>query len=184
MGIKGKNINFYPAVNSAGFVFALSPLPDSTDKNYLVSIAIGWVEVEHTISMAVRFVVYGTIGWVLEVLWTGLGSLLAGDPRLRSQTYLWMFPIYGAAVLLEGVHDYIRNWHWLARGLIYMTIIFAVEYSTGWLIRDIVGTAPWVYTNRFAIDNLIRLDYAPVWFVVGFLFERVHDFLDERLISL
>ena len=64
-----------------------------------------------------------------------------------------------------------------------MSAIFAFEYLTGWTIREIVGTSPWIYNSRFAIDNLIRLDYAPVWFVVGMIFEKVHEFLDKRLIS-
>jgi len=134
--------------------------------------------------MITRIAIYGTVGWILEVLWTGFGSLLAGDPRLTSRTYLWMFPIYGAGVLLEYVHDNIRDWHWFLRGLVYTVVILAIEYSTGWLIRSIVGVAPWTYTNRLSIDRLIRLDYVPVWFAVGLLFEKMHDFLDERLLRL
>lgn len=132
--------------------------------------------------MAVRIAIYGAIGWIIEVLWTGLGSLIAGDPRLISQTYLWMFPIYGAAVLLEFVHDNIRSLPWVIRGTIYMILIFSIEYITGWIIRDIVGVVPWTYTNRYSVDNLIRLDYAPAWFFVGLMFEKLHDFLDNRLL--
>lgn len=129
--------------------------------------------------MATRIVIYGLIGWIIEVIWTGMGSLLAGDLRLTSQTYLWMLPIYGAGVLLEYVHDHIRDIHWLARGSMYMLLIFAIEYSAGWLIRGIVGVAPWYYSNPFSVDHLIRLDYGPTWFAVGLMFEKVHDFLDR-----
>ena len=138
----------------------------------------------NTMYMVLRFVVYGAIGWITEVLWTGMGSLLAGDPRLRSYTYLWMFPIYGGAVFLEVVHDNIRNWNWFARGLLYMILIFSIEYTAGWVIREFVGVSPWVYSNRFSIDGLIRVDYAPVWFAAGLAFEKIHDFLDKRLVSL
>lgn len=132
--------------------------------------------------MIQRFVLYGLAGWVTEVLWTGFGSLLSGDPRLRSHTYLWMFPIYGGAVLLEFIHDSIREWHWVTRGLLYMSLIFTIEYTSGWAIRGLVGISPWIYTNRFSIDGLIRLDYAPAWFAAGLVFEKIHDYLDERRI--
>jgi hypothetical protein len=29
------------------------------------------------------------------------------------------------------------------------------------------------------MDGYIRMDYAPVWFIVGLLFERIHRFLDR-----
>lgn len=127
---------------------------------------------------------YGMLGWCLEVVWTGLGSLLAGDARLASHTYLWMFPIYGLAVLFEPVHDRLRSSPWPLRGLVWMLLFFAVEYATGWLIRQAVGVSPWQYYGRWQVDGLIRLDYGPVWFVAGLLFERVHDFLDRVLAKI
>lgn len=129
----------------------------------------------HTRAMY-RFFVYGALGWCLEVLWTGLGSLLSGDVRLTAKTYLWMFPIYGLAVLFEPVHDRIRAWPITLRGLVWMVLFFAVEYASGWLLRFLTGVSPWDYSHaRWQIDGLIRLDYAPVWFGVGLLFEKVHD---------
>jgi len=44
--------------------------------------------------MLMRFIIYGFVGWCIEVFWTGLGSLLRGDRRLKGWSYLWMFPIY------------------------------------------------------------------------------------------
>ncbi len=120
--------------------------------------------------------IYGLLGWCAEIAWTGLGSLLAGDPRLTAKTYLWMFPIYGLAVFLEPVHDRIRPWPALARGSVWMLIFFAVEYLTGWLLRALVGASPWDYSAAgFNVHGLIRLDYAPVWFALGLIYEKVHD---------
>lgn len=136
----------------------------------------------HNIIMGKRFLVYGILGWVLEVLWTGAGSALQGDPRLVSQTYLWMFPIYGSAVLLEPLHDRIRRWPWVARGLLWTALIFGIEYSSGWALQTAVGRVPWDYSEAvLSVDNFIRLDYAPAWFVAGLLFERVHDWLRVRV---
>ncbi len=115
----------------------------------------------------------------MEVIWTGIGSVLKGDVRLRSTTYLWMFPIYGAAVFLEPIHNAIRFMPWLVTGCIWLLIIWAVEYAAGWSIKRMVGLCPWDYTGstKYQINGFIRLDYAPAWFAAGLLFERLHDFL-------
>ncbi|MBF7081799.1 hypothetical protein IT084_02245 [Desulfallas sp. Bu1-1] len=125
--------------------------------------------------MLTRFIIYGLLGWNMEVFWTGLVSGLNGNPRLAAHTYLWMFPIYGLAVFLEQLHDYIRPLHWYLRGMIWALVIWAVELVTGGLIRFLVGTSPWIYREGWQIAGLIRLDMAPLWFIAGLLFEQIHD---------
>lgn len=128
--------------------------------------------------MEVRFIIYGLLGWCMEVFWTGLGSLMKGDVTLTAWTSIWMFPIYGMAIILEPIHDRLRNMNILLRGCAYTLIIFSIEYTTGSLLRIILGVCPWDYNpNRFSVQGIIRLDYAPVWFTAGLLFERVHDIL-------
>src|SRR5690554_7384281 len=126
--------------------------------------------------MLARFLVYGALGWIVEILWTGMGSILRRDPRLTATTYLWMFPIYGGGGLLfERVYQAIAGRPWILRGLVWVVAIFAVEYATGWLIRQAVGQSPWDYTGApLALGALIRLDYAPAWFVLGLLYERLY----------
>lgn len=127
-----------------------------------------------------HFIIYGMLGWLVEIFWTGLGSLLNGDVRLTAKTYLWMFPIYGLAILFEPVHDAIRHRPARVRGTIWMLLCFAMEYISGWILLDIIGTVPWDYSQAFFnIHGLIRLDYAPAWFVAGLLFEKIHDWLDR-----
>ncbi|KUO51335.1 MAG: hypothetical protein APF76_17545 [Desulfitibacter sp. BRH_c19] len=128
--------------------------------------------------MAKRFFIYGLIGWIMEILWTGSLSALAGDWRLMSTTYMWMFPIYGLAVFLEPLHDHIRQWPWWMRGVVWVGTIWFIESSTGLLIQSLIGRPPWDYTkSAWQIAGLIRVDMAPLWFLVGLLFERLHDYL-------
>jgi len=56
-------------------------------------------------------------------------------------------------------------------------VIWSIELSTGGLIRLFVGTSPWIYRDGWQLYGLIRLDMAPLWFVVGLMFERLHDWL-------
>jgi uncharacterized membrane protein len=125
---------------------------------------------------------YGIFGWCAEIVWTATSALgdalrrgLRIDRRLMGHTYLWMFPIYGCGGrLFEVVHALARQRPWPLRGVVYMLGCFVVEYAAGWLIQRATGRIPWDYSDsRWHVRGLIRLDYAPVWFVFGLLLERV-----------
>lgn len=120
--------------------------------------------------------IYGFAGQCMEILFTGTFSLIKGDSRLVGNSSLWMFPIYGSAVLLEPVHNSIRMMPFFYRGIVYLVLIWVTEYASGWLIRRMVGVCPWDYEEH-SLDGLIRWDFAPAWFAVGLLFEPFHDFL-------
>lgn len=128
--------------------------------------------------MIKRFFIYGLTGWSMEIIWTGLNSLLTGDLKLQGYTSIWMFFIYGCAVFLEPINDIIKQWRWQVRGLIWVVIIWGIEYASGLLLTSILGSAPWFYSGPFAVDNLVRIDYAPAWFAAGLIFERIHKTLD------
>jgi uncharacterized membrane protein len=132
--------------------------------------------------MLIRFFIYGLLGWCWEVVWTAITEKAWGkqrDWRLMGHSYLWMFPIYGLlGPVGEPIHNALRTHFWVLRGLVYLLGIWAVEYATGWLLRRITGKCPWDYSNFPGnIHGLITLEYAPVWFVFGLSFERVHDAL-------
>lgn len=134
--------------------------------------------------MVGKFIIYGLFGWCMEIFWTGLCSLLKGDVKLTGRTYIWMFFIYGSAVFFEPIFESTGNLNILLRGGLYTVLIFTAEYFAGWILRRVLGTCPWDYsTSSFSINGLIRLDYAPVWFIAGLLIERVHYSL-ERISSI
>jgi len=118
------------------------------------------------------FIFYGLMGWIMEILWTGILSLKEGNRRLTGYTYLYMFPIYGCAVFLEPVFMLLAGKGIFIRGIIYMMCIFSAEYVSGYLVEKAVGVCPWDYTKaKYNIDGFIRLDYAPLWFLAGLWFE-------------
>jgi uncharacterized membrane protein len=129
--------------------------------------------------MIIRFLIYGSSGLCLEVFWTGILSFLNGDKCFTAKTYLWMFFIYGSATFMEPIHNYIRFLPLFVRGCIWLVLIWSVEFISGWIIKKIIGKCPWDYSRcgKLQIMGLIRLDFAPLWFIVGVLFEKMHDAL-------
>ncbi len=131
--------------------------------------------------MVIRFVVYGLLGWAVEIVFTAAKRLRdPGRWRLEGRTYVWMFFIYGLiAPLYEPLHDAIRVWPLPARALLYGAGFLLVEYLSGWVLRRLTGACPWDYTKRarWHLHGLIRWDYAPLWMLLGLALEPVHDFL-------
>ncbi|MPW26673.1 hypothetical protein GC105_12825 [Alkalibaculum sp. M08DMB] len=125
-----------------------------------------------------KYAIYGLLGICLEIFWTGFCSLLASDITMAGYSSIWMFFIYGLAVFLEPVHNEIREHNIIVRGSIYMVIIFAIEFITGFILNLILGACPWNYTGQGSVYGLITLYFIPVWFFTGLLFEKAHDFLD------
>ena len=109
----------------------------------------------------------------MEVFWTGLGSLINKDYKLRSNTSIWMFFIYGMVVFLEPVYILISPLPMLLRGFIYAVCIFTGEYLTGGILKR-ADLCPWDYSSaRYSVQGIIRLDYLPAWMAAGLIFERV-----------
>ncbi len=120
----------------------------------------------------------------MEIIFTSIESIAAGDLRLMGRTSLIMFPIYGMGALLRpigrGLDRWLGDFHTLKHrdqiwrhGISDMVLIFFVEYVTGFFLRR-AGICPWDYSGRsFDIDGLIRLDFAPCWFLAGLLFEQI-----------
>ncbi len=115
-------------------------------------------------------------------------SMMLQDWRLMGKTSLLMFPIYGLGALLSPIGEGIDRWlaveggslpslsagdRIVRHGVLYMVLIFTAEYFSGAWLRA-RGICPWDYTGRHSnINGLIRLDFAPLWFCTGLLFEGI-----------
>jgi hypothetical protein len=131
-----------------------------------------------------RFGVYAVLGWGIEVCFTAAKDLLTGvgDNRLRGESYVWMAPIYGVGGLAgELVHRSIKDRPVWQRGAAYALTFWAVEASTGQLLRKGLGDVPWGESYRGHPDQLgdglIRLYWAPSWAAAGLALERVEPFV-------
>lgn len=115
----------------------------------------------------------GLIGWAMEIFWTGLHAFRVRNLKLTGNSSLWMFPIYGCAAFLAPIMRWMKGENVLKRGLVYMSCIFLGEYVSGSLLKR-HNMCPWDYSKSpWHYRGVIRLDYAPVWFLVGLLYERI-----------
>ncbi|OYO59619.1 hypothetical protein CG709_18415 [Lachnotalea glycerini] len=120
-----------------------------------------------------NFIICGIFGWCIEILWTAFEKFRRRDMKLIGNTSIWMFPIYGMASLFAPIYRFIRNDNILVRGIVYMMSIFTAEYATGYLLCK-HNMCPWDYSRcKYNIKGLIRLDYAPLWFFIGLIFEKI-----------
>ena len=129
--------------------------------------------------MILQIFLFACIGVAFEVVFTAVCDYpKTRSNRLMGYSYIWMFPIYGLVPLfmrvlyppLEGVILPLRV-------LLYTALLLVMEYITGWLLRRFAGDCPWepeYRGKRWAIDGLVRLDYAPGWALACFLFERFY----------
>lgn len=119
----------------------------------------------------------------MEVVFTSIESILVQDWRLIGRTSLLMFPIYGLGALLAPIGTMVDRWigeiqlrptdRFVRHGMLDMVLIFTAEYLSGMWLRA-RGMCPWDYSGRMAsVNGLIRLDFAPLWFMTGLLFEQI-----------
>lgn len=141
---------------------------------------------------AQNFVRCGITGWCLEILFTSVDSIMAGDMRLMGRTSLLMFPIYGMGALLGPINDLADGWltglpgfeaagkdrlsaaaRLVRHGLLGMVLIFTAEYAAGKFL-GVCGICPWDYSQwPDQVAGVIRLKFAPLWFGTAILFEVI-----------
>lgn len=123
-----------------------------------------------------NFIKCGLCGWGFECIWTGLDSVVKKkEKKCFCRTSLWMFPIYGMAFLIQPMHHLMKNKNMFFRGTFYTACIFCAEYGAGKVLKR-NHCCPWDYSDsKCNINGLIRLDYAPLWFLVSLIYERLID---------
>ena len=119
------------------------------------------------------FLLCGAMGWGFECFFTGCKGLFAKKKTLPCSTSLWMFGIYGLAFLIKPLYYCIKKLSPILRGSIYTVFIFITEYFTGAFLKR-HNACPWDYSSsKFNIKGVIRLDYAPLLFIVGLIYENI-----------
>ena len=83
-------------------------------------------------------------------------------PYLRLCLPSSLLCMHGSPPCLSSAADFSICWDFIS-----------VEFISGSFLREI-GICPWDYSAaRFQYRGIIRLDYAPLWFAAGLIFEKI-----------
>ena len=130
---------------------------------------------------------FGCFGMACEIFVVAFTNLFKSTPlwdeplwSLTGKTYVWMFPVYVLIPILLGpLKKLLKEQHLIIRLLIYVLIIYAIEFSSGFLLEQLTGKCPWEYTSGWEIMGYIRLDYFPSWLFFAYILETLYSYLDE-----
>ena len=100
------------------------------------------------------FFLCGFTGWCLEILWTGLHSLVTGHFTMMGKTSLLMFPVYGLAALIRPAYYKLARFPVMVRGIIYSCGIFFVEFFKRiFFFRSFTSVPGIILMFRFSIKE-------------------------------
>ncbi|HWB63236.1 MAG TPA: hypothetical protein VG603_07000 [Chitinophagales bacterium] len=134
---------------------------------------------------------FACVGVTTEVVFTAFMALFTQSPLCGSQlpamagkSYVWMLFIYGLIPIL-GVyfHHHIKHWNVFARLLLYVAILYVIEFVSGYLLQLTTGSCPWLYHGGHNIMGLIQLDYAPAWAFFAWMVESLYLYINARVIQ-
>lgn len=134
-------------------------------------------------------VVWGCLGLLIEVFFTGIKSLASGKSNAESKTYLWMILVYGSGgYILELIYN--TNIHILYRAFISTIAIYVVEYLWGFIFEKTLGECIWKYTDDsgrihpLSIHGYVRLDYFVLWLILSVAFQLHYNTLQSIIHKL
>lgn len=121
------------------------------------------------------FVKCGILGWCIEIIWTAFHGIKSKNNKFIGYTSIIMFPIYGLASVIKPISLKLKKMKMptIIRGTVYSIGIFMVELITGSILKK-TNNCPWDYSDKkYNITGVIRIDYAPLWCIVGVIFEKM-----------
>ncbi len=133
----------------------------------------------------------GIVGWLVEVVFTGIGSLIRKDWAATSKTFLWMHPVYGGggfAVYLiynnviisaNPIVDAV-----VLAVLFYVPLFYGFEALAGLASIKLFGRILWDYgRSKWTPMGLINIKYAHYWLLLALCMHPVVYFL-SRVVDL
>ncbi len=132
----------------------------------------------------VRFIIFALFGLILEVFMSSIDGLIFKDNiNLRGHTSLWMIFDYGLmGILTPWLRDPMKanKIPFPIRALVYMLVIFMVEYVSGILFHKVLGLRIWDYSQfRFNLHGQITLEFVPVWYTLSLAIEKLYEWVDK-----
>ncbi len=132
------------------------------------------------------FVIFGLGGVASEVFFTAIHKIFKEKKNrtLYGYSSIWMFFIYGAVffIILFGT-TYFSQYSIFLRGLIYMIMIYLLEFCSGFLLKKFKLIC-WDYSKdtKYHFKGIISLEFAPIWYFGGIAAELIYLYLKAHLL--
>lgn len=139
-------------------------------------------------NLIIQLICYGCIGFVIEVVFTSISSLIKGDLSATGKTYGIMFFVYAfAGYVMMSVKTGLE-WPWWSKTIVYTPLIYGIEATSGVIIKKITnflqkhikGTygsgIPWNYGHSWITPGgLVNFKYIFWWGILGCFFDPISD---------
>ncbi|KAL1420006.1 hypothetical protein MTO96_024714 [Rhipicephalus appendiculatus] len=127
------------------------------------------------LSLPWRMFFYALQAYFIEVNFAAAVDLFAsGNLALRGWSSVWALIIYSvAAVIMEKIRDVLkpRGYPLAVIAFAHMCCMYLCEFTSGCILKPF-GACYWTYEGfRFNIAGLVTLEYAPLWYFLGVVFE-------------
>jgi hypothetical protein len=124
----------------------------------------------------ILFLIFSFFGVGVEVLFSSIhGYIRSKDLSFKGRSYLWMFLLYGIwGVIIGPLYNLIKPVPFVARGFIYLVVIFLGELSYGYLLKLAIKKCPWEYKGSWTIGGTVRIIYLPFWLAFGYVSELLY----------
>src|SRR5258706_4938794 len=145
-----------------------------------------------------KFLFGATAGVLIEFLFTGISSVLKGNLKATSCSYLWAPPVYGTTVLVLDLLRQGLGWPFWAMAPIYVAVFYLAEALSGLAIKAITGwlqarwpsfhgggVVPWEYPkSTWAPAGLVNFKYLPFWLFLALLFDPIAQPFQKNAVFL
>ena len=124
--------------------------------------------------------IFGAAGLGIEVAFTAALDFIQTrkDKHLMGYSSIWYWPLYASApLILDKIGPFLFPLPLLVRGLCYTICFMIMEYCGMGILRLLLGQSPSeksYYRSRWNIHGLTRLDFAPAYCLLGFIFEWLY----------
>ncbi|MFR8352204.1 MAG: putative ABC transporter permease [Blautia obeum] len=106
------------------------------------------------------------------IFWTGLHSLLPVR-KLLQERLLFDVSHLRLSFIIAPLSVKLSSFPFFYRGILYTAGFYLVEFISGSFLKQF-GMCPWDYSGvPLQCHGVIRLDYAPLWFTAGLIFEKI-----------
>lgn len=131
------------------------------------------------------FVLFGILGISAEIFGTSIHSFIKKkDKAFRGHSSLWMFFIYGSSYfIILFATSFFMNFNILIRGLIYMILLYALEFGSGFILKKFKAM-PWNYSKlKYNFKGIVCIECAPLWFAGGIILEKIYFYLRSLILG-